>query len=101
MVKGLERRPIVLVDRDNLTVEDRSVVTELRHSPRDPGVLRGRIFQIAREQRHACAIFDGECVVAVPLHFVRPLLTLSQLCGARGQHRVNVFEVHEGSVTRR
>jgi hypothetical protein len=62
---------------EGITAEDMAVLrwVKLRDSLRGHGVLGSRIFQVAQEQRHACAIFGGECAVAVPL--------LPRMCGGR------------------
>jgi hypothetical protein len=62
-------------------------------------------FQVAREQRFACAIFDGEWAVAVPFHFVRPPIALWCLGGARSEHRAKfgdtIHAVWDSAVLRR
>jgi ATP dependent DNA ligase domain len=66
---------------------------KLRDGLRDHGVLGSRIFQVEQEQRHACALFDGECAVVVPLYRgcaaagVAPLVAFR----ARGYHVRMVF----------
>lgn len=86
MMKRLERRTSLAVNRHDLPVEQDGVAMDLRNCSRDRRVLHRGILQIPREESDTLALLQRERAVAVPLHLVRPLVAARELQGGSRKH---------------
>ena len=84
-----ERRPALVIERDDLSVEDGALgFYELRQAA-EFGKLRGEIILIARHQTHPAVFDEGNGAVTVPFDFKQPVRIVEGLGGGSRQHRMD------------
>jgi hypothetical protein len=84
VMKGLEGRPPVLIERNDFAVKKHRVAVDLGDGPRHRGIQRGRILQIPRQQLDPCALLKRQRAITVPLDLIRPFGAVGKRgCGYR------------------
>jgi hypothetical protein len=86
---GAERRPAVLVERDELAVEHRGVRAHRVTEPAHLRELGGDVAQVSRLQLQPSALHEAERPVTVPLHLVRPLVVVRRRRQRRRRRRLH------------
>jgi hypothetical protein len=71
VLKRLERRSTISVERNDFTVQDGLRGNETLEGRHDLRVVVCQIFLVPRDQPYTRPVLDGEGPVAIPFHFVR------------------------------
>ena len=76
-----ERRPTLVIERDDLSVEDRALDSYELRQAFEFGKLRGEIILIARHQTNAAVFDESNGTVTVPFDFKQPVRIVEGLGG--------------------
>src|SRR5262252_4162569 len=86
VLQGLERWPPVRSESHDLPIQGDLPGYQARGSGCNAWIHAGQVLVISGADLYALTIFDEQRAVAIPLHFVEPLLTFGQVLNELCRH---------------
>jgi hypothetical protein len=89
VLEGLEGRPALYVQRDDLAIHDRLIAIQLQTCSRDSRVHPREVLVLSRTDLDAAVVLQNEGSVAVELQLVDPLVAVGEALDHLRGHRRN------------